>query len=233
MLSAKSAEGGVCYTGPRWRRSVAMRMFAQSYRIFEPTSVIRNIEALAAIETLKPEQFVAFHRVVHSLDVPVVDAFRITTCFENLFKARLLLKGFVIHRIDPHFAPTLALAKQQKKRPIRISDLKQAEGLIGKRNIDYQFLSLNEQTLKWSTLVRESRYRSAIGLPDELYESLADYSAKRNSLHFLALDSSQHSSEVVRDLRYIRRSFNRWLVRPHNRLVTSLGFSETLHKAEI
>ena len=93
MLRASHLEEGVCYTSPYWRQKVAMDVLAQAHRIFAPTSRIRKLEQMKAKVSPRTErQMVSSARFFSSLDVPVVDAFRIATCFENLFKARLLLE---------------------------------------------------------------------------------------------------------------------------------------------
>ena len=87
MLRADQVVEGACYTDVSWRRLTVLNMLGASYRIFKPTSVIRRLDALAAIDLLKPRQFRRFSRLIWSLDPPVLDAVRIATCFENLFKA--------------------------------------------------------------------------------------------------------------------------------------------------
>jgi hypothetical protein len=174
---------------------------------------------------------VSSSRLLFSLDVPVVDAFRITACFENLFKARLLLRGWLIHQIALANLPDLA--HRQRTHPVRISSLKRLEGVLHHRDIGYEFRSLTPKTLRWSTLVNNPAYRAEIRLPDRLFDALAPFAGKRNTLHFLALDSSLHNSSVVEDLRVIRDSFNRFVVRSHNRLVTQLGFPDLHFKAEV
>ena len=171
------------------------------------------------------------HRLLSSLDVPVVDAFRITTCFENLFKARLLLKGWLIHQVSP--VTQKALANQQRTHPIRISHLKRVEGFFRFRDIGYEFASLSHRTLRWSTMVHESAYRAELGLPVRLFDALEPFAGKRNSLHFLALDSSHYDTRVVDDLCVIRSCFNRFVVRQHNRLVKGLGFPNILFRSEV
>lgn len=211
---------------------MAMRILASSYRLFAPTSRIARLEALA--KQINPTTSRArrkAHRLLSSLDPAVLDAFRITTAFENLFKVKLILGGYVIHRIsrDTH----TALEKRQRTAPIRVSEVKKLEGLSGHRGNSYSFASLTPHTIQWSTLVREPAYRRAVRLPDKLYKTLKDVNDKRNTLHFLSLEVSVYNAQVITDLRYIRACFNRFVVRQHNRLVKSLGFPRTLFVREI
>jgi hypothetical protein len=207
-------------------------MLAHGHRIFSPTSRIRKLERLdKALKGRTERQHLAAHRFFSTLDPAVVDAFRITCCFENLFKARLILGGWLIHRFDKRVQPEWWAL--QSDEPIRVSALKRVEGHVGKRDIGYEFQSLSDKTLQWSTLVGKPAYRSATGLPDRLFQALLPFSTKRNTLHFLALDSAQYSQALVDDLRVIRSCFNRFVVEGHNRLMRHLGVPDTHFKAEI
>jgi hypothetical protein len=198
-------------------------MLSHAHRIFTPTSRIKHLNRLEEIfNRSKPRESLRDSKFMWSLDPSVVDAFRITTCFENLFKARLILGGWLIHEIRRD--KELDLWKRQRSEPIRVSAVKSIEGLVGKRDIGYVFETLSTKTIQWTTLVEQPRYRLAIGLPDSLFEALRPYATKRNSLHFLALNSAQYSSAIVADLRLIKNGFDRFVVQRHNRLASKLGW---------
>ena len=158
MLRASHWEEGVCYTGPVYRKKIALSMLAQAHRIFTPTSRIRHLARISgALNARTGRERSAAHRFFSTLDPAVVDAFRITSCFENLFKARLILRGYLIHQIDKGVQP--GLWKQQRERPIRVSTLKRAEGHVNKRDIGYEFQSLADKTPSSKT----SRKRTSAG----------------------------------------------------------------------
>jgi hypothetical protein len=222
MLRASHWEEGVCYTGPAYRNKIALHMLAHAHRIFTPTTRIAHLDRLAAIfsrppgpPNLKDDDF------MHSLDPSVVDAFRITACFENLFKARLILGGWLIHQIDKDHRKSLFV--RQREQPIKVSEIKRLEGHVGKQDIGFEFQSLSNKNLQWSTLVNKPRYRAALKLPNELFDALEPFATKRNSLHFLALNSARYSQEVVNDLEVIRTCFNTFVVAHHNRVANRLG----------
>lgn len=222
MLRANYREEGVCYTGPHYRKHVALHMLSHAHSIFTPTSRIKGLKRLEEIfNRSSPRHSARDNKFMWSFDPSVVDAFRITTCFENLFKARLILDGWLIHEIsrDKQFD----LWKRQRSAPIRVSTVKGIEGHVGKRDIGYIFETLSIKTIQWRTLVEQPDYRLAIGLPERLFEALRPFAAKRNSLHFLALNSAQYSRKTVDDLRVIKNGFNRFVVQRHNRMVLQLG----------
>lgn len=223
MLKASHREEGACYTGPRYRKHVALHMLSHAHRIFTPTSRIKHLKRLQEVFNRRPARdSLQDSKFLWSLEPSVVDAFRITTCFENLFKARLILDGWLIHQIRKEKQPDLS--KLQRAQPVRISTVKKVEGRVGKRDIGYAFETLSIKTLQWATLVEQPHYRRAIGLPDRLFEALRPFAAKRNTLHFLALNSAQYSKAIVDDLLIIKNGFNRFVVQRHNRMASQLGW---------
>ena len=207
-------------------------MLAAASKLFIPTSRIAKLDRLAArMNPRNNRERIRTHRFLSSLDPAVLDAFRITTCFENLFKARLLLDGYVIHCVNRKTHSSLA--NRQLKKPVRILDIKKAEGLMGRVRSGYTFASLLPHTIGLSILVQKPAYRAQLRLPDRLFTALRSFANKRNTLHFLAIDVSVYNTGVVDDLRYIRTCFNRFVVRRHNRLLRSLGFSHLRSLSEI
>jgi hypothetical protein len=86
--------------------------------------------SLLRVEAIRDRGFPIeeFHDFAFSIDPPFLDALRIATSFENLFKAELLAFGYVVHEVDARAAGGRfkSLANQQMQRPIRISELRAA-----------------------------------------------------------------------------------------------------------
>src|SRR6266705_2238390 len=152
MLRANHIEQGSCYTSTLTRKWLALRMLANSYRVLSGTTLLERIDEIASTfgSTDKEQDRVLF--IIWSLDSPTLDAARICICFENFFKAELLLKGYIIHRIDKAaLTPTYRyLAADQKTRPIKITEIKLAEGLRWKRNNNYSFQTLTPFTIEFT-----------------------------------------------------------------------------------
>jgi hypothetical protein len=221
MLLASHSGEGVCYASVVWRRHVALRLLDAAERLFVKTTVIRDIHRLSGLDLATRRGQISFSRRLSKLDPPVLDAVRIVCCFENLFKARLLLSGAVVHEIDKNVCPSLA--SQQRKRPVLIRQVKAAEGLLGKRDIDYSFRCLQPTTIRWHVMAGEAAYRKRIGVPQHLWECLKDIAARRNTLHFLALQMTTYNVRVFDELAFILNSFNRFVVGGHNRLLARSG----------
>jgi hypothetical protein len=233
MLPAQALGEGACYSNVLNRRTVVLTLLCVSHRLFEGATVIRRLDAVApyifALRTgLEEKDRRALHEIVLSFDPPVLDAVRIATCFENLYKARLLLAGFVIHRIEssPRWK---RLAQTQLERPVRVVEIKRAEGLVGRRDLGYAFDSLSPHTLGWRTLMKPS-YQAVIKLPDRLHQCVNRVAAQRNTLHFLGGgDVGSYNEKVIVDLRYMRTAFNRYVVGGANRLLDSFHFPAGRH----
>lgn len=223
MLRANFLTEGVCYTKVLRRRTTAHYLLSAGGRIFSQASIIRKLDQLARIDLRSARGQIRFSRLLAKLDPHVIDSIRIVCCFENLFKARLLLSGCVVHEVDGNNAKDLR--DIQRKRPILIRDLKQREGVLGRRDFDFVFKLLKPTTLSWSVLNTRA-YRRRIGLPDRLFDCLSDIASRRNTVHFLAPSAVRYSAEVFAELRYVRGAFNRHVVRSHNRLRESLGFPD-------
>jgi hypothetical protein len=235
MLRANHFAEGACYTDLPTRKWVVMAILSSCYRICEGTSLLRRLDELAALDFSHMNHSGRASALLWSLDPPVLDAVRIATCFENLFKARLLLRGYVIHRIDKQALslPYTYLAAEQRKRPIKILEIKRAEGLRWRRKPQYVFQSLSIFTLSWNTIVTQAAYTTRLRLPSKLFTSLKDIVDKRNSLHYLADSTAFYNRKFVEDLLFIRESFNRFIVKTHNDLVKELKFPDVHLKKEI
>ncbi len=146
----------------------------------------------------------------------------------RIFKAQLLLNGYVIHKIDKQ-ALTQGhkyLAKDQSTRPILISEIKVAEGLRWKRKNDYSFQSLSNFTLEFSIFFKQPQYKLKTKMPKELFTALEPINQKRNTLHYLAIDPGSYSQQIIDELICIRRCFNDFLVTKQNQLVKELNYPD-------
>jgi hypothetical protein len=237
MLQAQLLAEGVCYTSLLNRRTVLLWLLQASYRLFEGATVVRHLDALApyirALRTgLDDDSRSALFDLTTAFDPAVLDAVRIATCFENLYKARLLHKGFVVHRINEKVPGCAHLAQAQCKRPIHVLEIKRAEGLGRRRDLAYAFRSLSPRTVDRTTFAKRA-YKEALRLPDRLYECVEHVAAQRNAVHFLVADMAQYNESVIADLQYMRAACNRYVVAHANRLLDRFGFPAARHLATL
>jgi hypothetical protein len=227
MLRANHYGEGACYTNHRDRKWISANILLNCCEIFAPTSRIRYLDKIASdfADSNRREEL---SRLSWSLEPPLSDAIRISICFENFFKAELLLRGYVIHKIDKKGLPLQFghLAQDQFSRPIKLSEIKQAEKLRWKRKNDYIFRSLTIRTIEYSSFFRQSGYRAPLKLPRKLFESLEPINQKRNELHYFAGDISYYNHEVIEQLKCIRHCFNTYIVNRCNQLCDELNYPE-------
>jgi len=203
-------------------------MLANSYRVLSGTTLLERIDEIASTFGSTDKEQDRFLSIIWSLDSPTLDAARICICFENFFKAELLLKGYIIHRIDKAaLTPTYRyLAADQKTRPIKITEIKLAEGLRWKRNNNYSFQTLTPFTIEFTLFLKEPSYKSKIRLPEGVFLALKRINTKRNMLHYLVGDGAVYDQQVIAELQCVKRCFNDYLVMKHNRLLKELQFPD-------
>jgi hypothetical protein len=206
MLRLTRIEEGACYVTDTTSLYVAWSMLCSSSKLFWGCEIIQNLDKVKSLlDRTKSGQDIleksdAWSELIvllQNIESPVLDAVRIVICFENYFKAKMLLDGYVIHQMD------LAVCKQnypqfmknekellQKTAPILANDVKQAE-----RQADWStepFQTLTKQTIGMRMLVEQPKYRAIYSSqePDaqRLFSVLERLNETRNTLHFLSVE---------------------------------------------
>ena len=201
MLSLRNIEDGACYIIEDTKNYVAWSMLRYASKIFWGCETIKELDRAKYLSdrVFIENETSAFSELIdlfQHIESSVLDAVRIVICFENYFKAVLLLKNYVIHRMEvdicrkdfPQFVTGKAQRQLlQKSTPILISDVKQAENHV--RVSVEPLRTLNNQTIDIGTLLREPKYRSVYSKgkesDDRLFPLLQSLNKTRNSLHFL------------------------------------------------
>jgi len=135
------------------------------------------------------------------------------------------LKGFIVHNVDKEVANKKYkdLARRQESQPIKISEIKKAENLIGKKSNAYCFESLKETTIPLSRIISKPSYKKETPLPEKLFDILQGINKKRHSLHFLLDRGYDYSERVIDDYIFLKSIVDKYLVRRHDRLANFLG----------
>jgi hypothetical protein len=113
---------GACYRDSGGRGMAILSLLKYAHRMFSEASVIRKLDDLERIFKSSVPDIHDLYPVFVELDPAFLDAFRIATCFENMFKAQLLKFGYVVHEIDG--GKQKALRRNQIDRPIRVSEIR-------------------------------------------------------------------------------------------------------------
>lgn len=181
------------YFDDHHRHWAAIRLNIEAVKAFSDTIVIAQRKTLAAHQVelaswmakgalaagLAPPWNEAWHDEMEYMNY---EHLKLACGFELHLKARLISRGFVVHRIAQDESAFKALAKRQEKAPVLISDLLAVRGFEfdGKNN----FLpGIEEVSLKFSWLTDRPGYRLASGLSDTELDVIRDYRTLRNQIH--------------------------------------------------
>lgn len=124
--------------------------------------------------------------VVAFVENGLIDAIKISICFENYSKAILLAKGYLIHLIDR--SKFNNKAKKQKKSPVLIENFPcqfyddntiNCEDPKLRKKID----GLLDNTEKYSTILKNTAYLDIIMIEEHIAKTLIGLNEFRNSLH--------------------------------------------------
>lgn len=213
MLRANDLSGGVCYFNKYWRMRTAYTILNCSNAIFYEARTIHHLDELDEVFSLpSPENNLRrINIVVNKLTDPnlitqAIDAMKIITCFENAFKSELLLRGYVIHKIDPKInnRQYAHLARSQSNAPVTITDIKRVEGFLRKRKNNYVFNSLLDRTIPFSYFLKKPGYQSAIKLPPRIIAVLNKIYTKRNTLHWLEHPTAAYGKHIIDEFKELR-----------------------------
>ena len=109
---------------------------------------------------------------------------RIIVCFQNYMFAKLLIEGYLVHKIKRDILfKSLAEEQQSKAKPIKITDFA-GHSSYETNSKGYSILKgLKNETLNFSTLLK-GEYQKIIELPQIVQATLKDYNSVRNFQHF-------------------------------------------------
>lgn len=203
MLSLWKIEDGACYISEETKTYVAWSLLCYSSKMFWGCEMIKELDKAKSLSDRafgnEPSAFPELFDLLQNIESPLLDAVRIVICFENYFKAMLLLENYVIHRMDsticsekfPQFIKGKRKQLLQKSTPILLQDIKQAENHDKVWSVE-PLQSLTPQTIEISTLLGKPKYKAIYSkgkeIDDKLFPLLQTLNRTRNSLHFLNVE---------------------------------------------
>lgn len=203
MLSPWKIEDGACYISEETKIYVVWLMLCYSSKMFWGCEMIKELDRAKALSDKafvekEPTAFSELLDLYRNIESPLLDTIRIVVCFENYFKAKLLLENYVIHKMDlnicrEHFRQFITGRNQllQKTTPILIKEIKQAENHNPVWSIQ-PLRTLKKQTIEVSTLLKQPKYRAIYSMgketDDGLFPLLESLNRTRNTLHFLNVE---------------------------------------------
>ena len=218
MLHANNLSEGSCYSGTDGKDMVTEQVLRNSVTLFKQATVIKNLDLLKKYCFGSSKNLTKFFLI--KKDSPYLDAFRIATCFENFLKMELIDYGYVIHSIDGRIDSQkyAALANKQKIMPIKLSSLKQLEGLRWKRGYQFVFQSLKKNTINFNILINQSKYRSCFKMKSIIFQELNRIRSHRNNIHFLCNDIGEYNKQIILGYIEMKECINNRLIPKYNKL---------------
>lgn len=224
MLRLTRIEEGACYFNYTTNLLVAWSMLYYASKLFWGCDAIKRLDDLKSFhEHIFDKDEPTFQKLIElykSFESPVLDAIRIMICFENYFKAKLLLNGYVIHQMDrnycrehhPQFLTgNIKKSLLQDTTPILLKEVKEAEKHLdfGSRKPLY---SLTKYTIKINTFLKKFKYQMIYStgnsqVDEKLISVLGKLNDHRNSLHFLNIEylgPPGNPTGNVNDLTFLR-----------------------------
>jgi hypothetical protein len=121
-----------------------------------------------------------------------MDNIRISICFENYFKAKLLLNGLVIHNIDKN--GNQALCKKQVDTPVEVREIIPS---MSPKDLDILKKSLKETSLNYNILLSKESYFKFFNVGNQNLDFLKILNRKRNRLHLFTSEHMSLSSKTL------------------------------------
>lgn len=198
------------------RKVFACNLLTFAYGIFNRAEVIKKLDLIASMhqsgEAKDPKK--AIEKFSEAMLDSLMDSIRIGVCFENYFKARLLLSDILIHSIDHNKNRTLARA--QRARPIEVSEV------ISQRTtaeIPILIELLKEQTINYSTILDIPEYTKLLSVPTDTLKFLQEKNIQRNKLHLHLGEAFLLSDFIIAQYKALRTMINRDLAILQNELL--------------
>ncbi len=205
-----------------------MNLLTFGYKNFARATHVKKItelEALVNHPDFNNHQFV-IKSVQGFVFDNLLDTIKISICFENYMKAKLILNKFVIHTIagDEKYR---TLKKEQGKRPIELEEVKNIESwrqVEGQKR--YCLPGLTEKTIQFNVMLNKEKYQKIIGLLPQIKEIVSKLNNQRNSLHFLIGESGDYGKGRVHELKRIIDFVETELFILQNQLIDDLNLPE-------
>jgi hypothetical protein len=162
------------------RKIFASNLLTFGVSVFKRATVIKKLDLLTAMHQSgeAKDQKIFKAKLEDVLLDSLIDNIRITICFENYFKAKLLLNDILIHCIDNQ--KNRSLSAEQKKRPIEVKEI------IAKRTVDEMSVLndlLKNKTINYYTILKTPEYIRLLNVPPETIDFLREKNLQRNTLH--------------------------------------------------
>jgi hypothetical protein len=183
------------------RKFIAASLLTFGHRLLNTATIVKKLDEISTFYEESKNHLVEFpNKFPDVLFDSLIDTIRISICFENYFKAKLLLNEFVIHNIDKN--KNAELFKKQKAEPIAVNEISVDKTLFG---VSILKSVLNETTINYSIILDNPSYYRHLSVEPATLNLLTDLNKKRNRLHLLTSEKLSLSKNILSQYKELKR----------------------------
>lgn len=183
------------YNSPLAKDIIAVNMLVFSYTAFSSAYCISNIDKY---EVLKQKLLNGDLSVLNEIGrfglEAIIDSVKISICFENFFKVKLLYADKLIHKIKPTVGKDIS--KLQQRSPIGINEVFPTTEIY---TLDKLAGRLSANTIEFSSMLRPE-YAACCNVNEKIIEYLIDINRLRNTLHLYSMAQGAINVHLMREL---------------------------------
>lgn len=188
------------YKYPRMRTWCAANLINNGTGHFESTYVFRNSGKLKSItEGIAENKEINIEEVTEFTKNSLIDDIKICLCFENYFKALLLMQNFIVHNLVSK--KLNGLGSDQRHKPMEVGSLNNLwieRSEITEQGVEFKSHTIEgiiETTISLSTILNSEEYCKHLGVSEVILRILNLKNKSRNKLHLHV----SHSTEFTLD----------------------------------
>jgi hypothetical protein len=205
------------YADDKSQKLVAASLLYFGYSVFKRASIVKHFDALASASGAGKDDMDLQAQFPDVFYDALIDSIRIGLCFENYFKAKLLLAGFLVHVVDKSQNETLFRA--QKIRPVETAKAIPA-GTASLGSSESSILKKN--TLDYELLLESVEYRKYFNVDEQIISFLEDLHKKGNRLHVYNFDKGGFGKKTLANYAALIRFVETEYTSLHNSLLKVL-----------
>lgn len=201
----------ICYKNQSKRDFSSFSLIVQALGIFKKIYIVEN---LFAVYKNYIQRF-PYEETKRIFDNIFFDKIMVVICMENIFKALLIKKGYLVHMVNKRYIKDKKL--DPLRNPVKVSVLKKIiKPIYDTTSYGYwDYRELKEQTIGFSNIL--NKYSDILNIDMNLINVLKQYNKDRNNLHFYIGQSCYFSSNLGNEISEICKYIDIYVLKFSNK----------------
>jgi hypothetical protein len=215
----------ICYYAEHNQKATALNLLSFGCRNFALAKHVNELARLSiVIEGMQSSELRSIPSGLQEFIFEnLLDAIKISICFENYMKAKLIVNGYVVHNISNEPLNS-TLRNKQKEQPVSLKEIMEIHSWVkSERSEHYLLKCLTEHTIKFSTMLSKKGYRDVLCMPVDIVRIVREVGEKRNTLHYLTGEFGKYGDKPLADLRALIEFVESDIRALQNQMVDDLG----------